>query len=264
MITGEMVAEKAKSLLNMGNIPYVNGGESTSGMDCQGLVEWALRECGFACSYKGTNDMWRNMLSEKGTIEMCVKRWGKVPLGALIFIHSNNGGEPASYADDEGNAEHVYIKIADGTLIHASAGNGKVLTRTFADKTIPNGGANAYGLVSGITYTGSRTPDDSAGASSANDESDTDTAQETPSKLQTAAYKPRYSHLMWKRGDVGGGAREVQEGLRRAGYDEIAVDGEFGAATEYAVMDLQAAHGLTVDGIVGKQTWAALIEAANS
>jgi peptidoglycan hydrolase-like protein with peptidoglycan-binding domain len=38
----------------------------------------------------------------------------------------------------------------------------------------------------------------------------------------------------------------------------IGVDGVFGPATEEAVQHFQAQHGLTIDGIVGSQTWAAL------
>ena len=41
-------------------------------------------------------------------------------------------------------------------------------------------------------------------------------------------------------------------------YLHIPVDGRFGAGTEKAVRDFQRAHGLQVDGIVGKATWAAL------
>ncbi|NCC68716.1 MAG: hypothetical protein EOM14_11095, partial [Clostridia bacterium] len=111
IVTGKQVAEKAKSLLDMGTIPYIEGGHSTKGMDCQGLVRWMLDELGVD-NVTGTNTMWRSMLSERGTIDECVEKHGKVPLGTLIFIREFDGGEPDKYQDDgEGNVFHVYVKI---------------------------------------------------------------------------------------------------------------------------------------------------------
>jgi peptidoglycan hydrolase-like protein with peptidoglycan-binding domain len=50
----------------------------------------------------------------------------------------------------------------------------------------------------------------------------------------------------------------IQEHLLTAGEPDV-VDGRFGASTQAAVEAFQAAHGLLVDGMVGPETWAALL-----
>lgn len=59
-------------------------------------------------------------------------------------------------------------------------------------------------------------------------------------------------------GDEGEWVTYLQQMLEQAGYSPGAVDGSFGSTTEDAVRACQEANGLTVDGIVGAQTWAAL------
>lgn len=61
-----------------------------------------------------------------------------------------------------------------------------------------------------------------------------------------------------QQGSSGDAVVAVQSQLAARGY-EIAVDGDFGPQTDGFVRDFQTAKGLTVDGIVGPQTWAALL-----
>ena len=52
--------------------------------------------------------------------------------------------------------------------------------------------------------------------------------------------------------------RVLQRDLRVGGYPPGAIDGLFGPRTRHAVVAFQVAHGLQVDGVVGRRTWAAL------
>lgn len=61
-----------------------------------------------------------------------------------------------------------------------------------------------------------------------------------------------------RRGDQDHPVRTLQHLLRSRGHT-VAVDGIFGALTDAAVRAFQQAKGLVVDGIVGPQTWGALI-----
>ena len=52
--------------------------------------------------------------------------------------------------------------------------------------------------------------------------------------------------------------RQIQEALKNAGFYQGAVDGKSGPLTKDAVKEFQRVHGLTDDGVVGRQTWAKL------
>ena len=60
-------------------------------------------------------------------------------------------------------------------------------------------------------------------------------------------------------GDSGERVKTVQYLLRARGYS-VTVDGAFGPGTQSAVQSFQTSKGLTADGIVGAQTWEALIQ----
>jgi peptidoglycan hydrolase-like protein with peptidoglycan-binding domain len=51
--------------------------------------------------------------------------------------------------------------------------------------------------------------------------------------------------------------RYLQQSLVKKGYP-VAIDGFFGAKTEQAVINFQKKNKITVDGIVGQQTWTKL------
>lgn len=62
-----------------------------------------------------------------------------------------------------------------------------------------------------------------------------------------------------KKGSKGQAVSAVQWQLRNQfGYTKLAVDGNFGAATETAVKGFQKKYKLAQDGIVGMNTWKAL------
>ncbi len=61
-----------------------------------------------------------------------------------------------------------------------------------------------------------------------------------------------------RKGNRGDNVKELQETLNRLGYDCGNADGVFGTKTKQAVEAFQRASGLAVDGVVGKNTWAAL------
>ena len=152
MVTGRQLAAEAEKLPPQ-SIPYVSGGSTLNGMDCQGLVEYCLHALGDRREWKGSNAMWRSLLW-RGTTEEAKAAFGEIPRGALLFIVLEDGGEVArGYHDGEGNASHVgiYTGTGDGA-VHASSSRGCVVTSVFRGKTIPHGGWNRVGLLGEIDY----------------------------------------------------------------------------------------------------------------
>ena len=68
-----------------------------------------------------------------------------------------------------------------------------------------------------------------------------------------------------RRGSRGEAVRDLQLRLKGVGHDPSGDEpGQFHAATEDAVRAFQAARGLAIDGICGRETWAALVESGFS
>jgi cell wall-associated NlpC family hydrolase len=77
-----------------------------------------------------------------------------------------------------------------------------------------------------------------------------------PYGVRPAASSPKMLPIYY--GHHGAGVSAVQTRLRSNGYC-LAVDGDFGPITRATVRRFQAAHGLLIDGVVGPQTWGALV-----
>lgn len=121
-------------------------------IDCQALVEAMLRDVGVKQNWRGSNAMYRDM-AWVGTPEECKAKFGRVPVGALIYILEASG-EPAMYqGDGVGNASHVGVKTGIGLgAIHSSESKGGVAESAFNDKTIKNGGWNRVGICKLLDY----------------------------------------------------------------------------------------------------------------
>lgn len=63
------------------------------------------------------------------------------------------------------------------------------------------------------------------------------------------------SHPVLTLGSAGLPVRRLQSRMSAVGFDTGGVDGRFGPKTEAAVRKLQQDFNLTVDGVVGSQTW---------
>lgn len=90
--------------------------------------------------------------------------------------------------------------------------------------------------------------------------------------LVIGAYRPNYDAAAKKEAKkilvsctqvesgVTGNAVEVVQRLLNANIGtKLSIDGEYGPKTKAAIQKFQTAHKLTPDGIVGKDTWAALL-----
>lgn len=88
----------------------------------------------------------------------------------------------------------------------------------------------------------------------------------TPDHPRVAPRTGEPSESVLRHGQAGETVRNLQQTLDRLGYRDphghlLKPDGDFGRNTEHAVRAFQQAHGLHVDGVVGRDTREALLKA---
>lgn len=90
---------------------------------------------------------------------------------------------------------------------------------------------------------------------------ETVTQEPAQEPVQKPAQKVLISMPALARGDVSGAVAAAQGVLKYQEFDlgVAGVDGDFGGATERAVKAFQQAHNLEPDGVVGRDTWTALL-----
>ncbi len=103
-----------------------------SQVDCQAFCEKVLKDLGVRKSngavydWRGSNDMWRNAVSWKGTIAEARQKFGQIPVGSWAFMVSHDGGEvPRGYHDDQGNAAHIAIVVNQNQVRDSTKGTGR-------------------------------------------------------------------------------------------------------------------------------------------
>lgn len=132
-------------------------GTPYSRMDCQAFVERCMQDCGLKMDLGGSNSWYREIMKHgwAGTPEECMKLFGLIPTGALLFIWEPVSKHTPEKFRKDGIGDLTHIGIVthrnDGA-IHSSSKNECVCTSEFKDKTIPNGGWNRIGLYDKFDY----------------------------------------------------------------------------------------------------------------
>lgn len=98
------------------NKPYVLGGNGPSSFDCSGLAYYAMTNAGFGVSRLSASAYSENSAWTKVTGTSSLKK------GDLVFFHPDT---TSSYIS------HMGIYIGNGQFVHASSGQGKVMTSSF-------------------------------------------------------------------------------------------------------------------------------------
>lgn len=192
--------------------------------DCSGLPHDVLKKLGVKISH-GCNSIWKNgQLSHKGKITKGLK----LPIGTAVFTGSEN------------DHPHMGTLVTETCVCEAKGAQNGVVHTPLSNKKW-----TWWGLYKGVEY------DFIPGEVPAETKPAENTNPVTGGKLQTL-----------RKGYRGSDVQYMQALLLKAGevLPKYGDDGQFGNETLKAVKSFQKKHGLEVDGIVGKKTWAELLK----
>ena len=198
--------------------------------DCSGLFSWAFKQLG-GYMYHGSDTMYRKYCADKGELKKGTRTdGGTLKPGTAVFVWNGKKYSP------------VGLYVGDGTVIEAMGTlKGVTTTKVTATKW------THWGELAGVDYAHAGTvpspvviPTGAEGG-----------AEESPPSRPTV-----------RRGSRGQAVKDCQVILDSLGYDTgpCGTDGIFGRCTEAAVKAFQKDRNITVDGIVGKQTWKELMK----
>ena len=195
--------------------------------DCSGMFVWAFKQYGIGMSHI-SSDIYKSYCGTKGKLTADLKK--TLQPGTAVFTGSTADNHP-----------HVGLYVGDGKVIEAHGTQAGVCTANITETRW-----TWFGLLKDVSYSASEVP--VSPSKPADDKIPTD-------NLPTL-----------RKGNTGEYVTLLQTKLLQKGYDlgRYGVDGDFGSATLTAVKQFQRDHGLAVDGVVGKNTWAALNEAGSN
>ena len=127
-------------------------------LDCQAFVEEVLKTIGVRKSdgscynWRGSNSMFRNFFSWRGTIEECISKFGSVPIGAFVYMWNKTGQEKVGYKDSLGDAHHVGIYCGNDIVRDSSRSkkNGKYVRNGVGNRSLKE--FNMVTLFTGLDY----------------------------------------------------------------------------------------------------------------
>ena len=174
--------------------------------------------------YHGSNTMYLKWCVNKGEL----KKGNRTDGGALK-------AGTAVFVWNGKTYSHVGLYVGDGTVIEAAGTKQGVITSKVSATKWTH-----WGELKDVSFDGAVDP------------------------APAPAPEPERNTL--RKGDKGETVRELQTALMRLGYGlgSCGIDGDYGRATMAAVQLFQHDHGLTVDGICGPKTYAALDKALAS
>jgi hypothetical protein len=193
--------------------------------DCSGLFAWAFKQLGGAIAH-GSNSIWDRYCSSKGKLKDGRRTDGQPLLpGTAFFV----------YKAEKDNRSHIGLYIGNGLVIEAAGTNDGVITSSVAKSKWAE-----WGQLKDVSYEG---------------------IEPGPEPVPPVPPEPDVRPTL-RRGNKGPYVKEAQELLLKLGYPlpRYGADGDFGAETENAVKTFQKEHALSIDGVIGKRTWEALLD----